>query len=123
VGLAVKYQHHHVAEFHGSSRAVASEVVVSVLREKTILEAADDVLVGDVGDGGSHLEEAPGVGPQGLIHLLLNLGQVMTSTCSDLGSLKVVDEGPFEILPGVDGVQLETLEASERRRFQGYREV
>jgi hypothetical protein len=47
----------------------------------------------------------------------------MTSTCSDLGSLKVVDEGPLEILPGVDGVRLETLEASERHRFQGYREV
>jgi hypothetical protein len=27
--------------------------------KKTILEAVDDVLVSDVGDGGSHLEEAP----------------------------------------------------------------
>jgi hypothetical protein len=50
---------HHVTEFHSSSWVVASEVVVGVLREKAILEAADDVLVGDVGDGGSHLEEAP----------------------------------------------------------------
>jgi hypothetical protein len=48
--------------------------VVGVLREEAILEAADDVLVGNVGDGGSHLEEAPGVRPQGLIQLLLNLG-------------------------------------------------
>jgi hypothetical protein len=44
---------HHVTQFHNSSRAVASEVVVCVLREKAILEAADDVLVGEVGDGGS----------------------------------------------------------------------
>jgi hypothetical protein len=94
-----------------------------VLREKTILEAADDVLIGDVGDGGSHLEEALGVGPQGLIHLLLNLRHVMMSTYSDDGSLEVVDEGPLEILPGVDGVWLETLEPSERHGFQGYREV
>jgi hypothetical protein len=34
------------------------------------LEAMDDVLVGDVFDGGVHLEEAPGVGPQGLVLLL-----------------------------------------------------
>jgi hypothetical protein len=37
--------------------------MVGALREEAILEAADDVLVGDVGDGGSHLEEASGVGP------------------------------------------------------------
>jgi hypothetical protein len=38
----------------------------------------------------------------------------MTRTCSDHGSLKVVDEGPLEILLGVDGVRLEALEPSER---------
>jgi hypothetical protein len=43
-----------------------------VLREEAILEVVDDVLVGDVGDGGSYLEEMPGVRPQGLIHLLLD---------------------------------------------------
>jgi hypothetical protein len=48
--------------------------VVDVLRRETILEVADDVLVGDVGDGGAHLEESPGVAPQGLVHLLLKLG-------------------------------------------------
>jgi hypothetical protein len=37
--------------------------VVRVLREEAIMEAADDVLVGNVGDGCSHLEETPGVGP------------------------------------------------------------
>jgi hypothetical protein len=46
------------------------------------------------------------VGPQGLVHLLLNLGQVMVSTCSDHGSLEVIDEGPLEILAEVDGVRL-----------------
>jgi hypothetical protein len=33
-----------------------------VLREEPILEVADDVLVGDVGDGGACLEETLGVG-------------------------------------------------------------
>jgi hypothetical protein len=32
---------------------IAPEVVVRVLREELILEAADDVLVGYVGDGGA----------------------------------------------------------------------
>jgi hypothetical protein len=91
--------------------------------KKAILEAADYILVDDVGDGGSHLGEAPGVEPQGLVHLLLNLGQVMVSTCSDHGSREVVDEGPLEILPRVDGVRREALEPSERCRFQGYQKV
>jgi hypothetical protein len=37
--------------------------VVCVLREEPVLEATDDVFVGDVGDGGAHLEETPCVGP------------------------------------------------------------
>jgi hypothetical protein len=35
---------------------------------------------------------------------------------------KVVDEGPLEVLPGVDGVLLEALKPSEGRGFQNYRE-
>jgi hypothetical protein len=30
----------------------------------------------------------------------------MVSTCSDHGSLEVIDEGPLEILAEVDGVRL-----------------
>jgi hypothetical protein len=64
----------HVTQLYGSSRAIAPEVVVRVFREKPVLEAADDVFVGDVGDVGACLEETPYIGPQGLIHLLLRLG-------------------------------------------------
>jgi hypothetical protein len=64
---------HHVAELHDSLGAVAAEVVVDVLRAEAILEAVDDILVGDVGDGGVHLKEASSVGPQGLVVLLLDL--------------------------------------------------
>jgi hypothetical protein len=89
---------HHVMQLHGSSRMVVSEVVVGVLREEAILKVADDVLIGNVGDGGSYVEETPRVKPQGLVQLLLDLGQIMMSTCSDHGSLEVVDEGPIEVL-------------------------
>jgi hypothetical protein len=78
---------------------IAPKVVVRELREEPVLEAADDVLVGDVSDGGACLKEVPGVGPQGLIHLLLHLRQIVASTRSDYGSLEVVDEGPCEVLP------------------------
>jgi hypothetical protein len=60
--LLVSLTCHRVTQFHYGSRAVASDVVVRVLREEAVLEAADDILVGDVGDSGSHLEETPSVG-------------------------------------------------------------
>jgi hypothetical protein len=54
---------HHVTQLYSSSQAVAPEVVVRMLREEPVLEAADDVFVGDLGDGGAHLEETLCVGP------------------------------------------------------------
>jgi hypothetical protein len=83
----------------------------------------DDVLIGDVSDGGVHLEEMAGVGSQGLVHLLLDLGQIVASTYLDYGSLEVVNEGPFEVLPGVDGVWFEAFKPSEGHGFQDYQEV
>jgi hypothetical protein len=71
--LLVSPSLHHVGELHDSLGAISAEVAVEVLRAEAILEAVDDVLVGDVGDGGTYLEEAPGVGPQGLVLLLLDL--------------------------------------------------
>jgi hypothetical protein len=65
---------HHIMQLHDNSWAIASKVVVRVLREEAVMEVADDVLVCDVGDGGARLEETPGVGPEGLVHLLLHLG-------------------------------------------------
>jgi hypothetical protein len=114
---------HHVVQLYSSSQAIAPEDVVCVLREEPILEAADDVLSGDVGDGGARLEEMPGVGPQDLVYLLLFLGQIMASTCSDHGSLEVVDEGLFEVLPRVDGVCLEAFKPREGCGLQSHREV
>jgi hypothetical protein len=94
--------------------------VVRVFREEAILEATDDVLIGDVGDGGAHLEETPCVGSQGLIHILLHLGQVMVSARPDHGPLEVVDEGPLEVLPRVDGVWLEAFKPHEGCGLQSH---
>jgi hypothetical protein len=65
---------HYLTQLHGSSQVVAPEVVVRVPQEKAILEETNDVLIGDVGDDGAHLEETSCVRPQGLVHLLLHLG-------------------------------------------------
>jgi hypothetical protein len=97
--------------------------VVCVLREEAILEATNDVLIGDVGDGGAHLEETLCVGPQGLVHLLLHLGKVVARARPDHGSLEVIDEGPLEILPRVDGVWLEAFKPYEGRELWSHREV
>jgi hypothetical protein len=114
---------YHVTQLHGSSRAVAPEVVVHALREEAVLEATNDVLIGDVGDGGARLEEMPCVGPQGLVHLLLRLGQVVVSTRPNHGSLEVVDEGPLEVLQRFDGVWLEAFKPREGCRLQSHWEV
>jgi hypothetical protein len=97
--ILVSQPGHHVTQLHGSSRAVAPEVVVHVLQEEAVLEATADVLIGDVGDDDARLKETPCVRPQGLVHLLLHLGQVVPSACPDHGSLEVVDDGPLEVLP------------------------
>jgi hypothetical protein len=44
---------------------------------------------------------------------LLDLGEIVASACSNHGSLEVVDEGPFEVHPGVDGVWFEAFKPSE----------
>jgi hypothetical protein len=69
--------------------------MVEVPLSEPILEAVDDVLVGDVSNGGMSVEETSGVIPQGLIPLLLALRQVMASTFSKHGALEVVDEDPL----------------------------
>jgi hypothetical protein len=47
----------------------------------------------------------------------------MVSACSNHGSLEVVDEGPLEVFPEVDGVWIEAFKPSEGHGFQSYREV
>jgi hypothetical protein len=104
---------HHVTQLCGSSWAIEPEDVVRVLPEEPVLEATNDIFAGDVGEGGTHLEETPCVGPQHLVHLMLHLAQLVASARSDHGSLKVVDQSPLEVLPQVDEVRLEAFKPRE----------
>ena len=71
-----------------------------------VVEVVDDVLVGDVGDGSPHVEEAFDVGPQGLAGLLFAHCKSVASSYPMQGSLEVVDENFLEVIPGVDGLRL-----------------
>ena len=70
------------------------------------MEAVDDVVVGDVADGGAGVEESFEVRPQSFPALLLAQPEVVSSSWMMDGALKVVDEERFQVLPGVDGVPL-----------------
>jgi hypothetical protein len=47
----------------------------------------------------------------------------MVSAHSDHGSLEVIDEGPLEVLPRVNGVWLETFKPCEGCGLQSYWKV
>ena len=49
---------HHVSEGHDRSGAVASKIMVELLCSEPIMEAVDDVIIGDVGDGGAGVEKS-----------------------------------------------------------------
>jgi hypothetical protein len=90
-------------------------------QEEPVLEAADDIIIGDIGDGGERLEETPCVGSQGLVYILLHLGQVMASARPNHGSLEVIDEGSLEAFPRIDGVWLEAFKPREGCGLQSHR--
>jgi hypothetical protein len=87
------------------------------------VEAVDNVLVRDVGDGGPHIEETAGVGSEEFIALLLALGEVVPGSCSGYRPLEVADEDLLEAFPGVDGVVGESFQPSQRCRLQSHRKV
>jgi hypothetical protein len=90
---------------------------------EAVVEAVDDVLLRDAGDGGLHIEETAGVGPEEFITLLLALGEVVSGSCSGYRPLEVVDENFLEAFPGVDGVVGEAFQPSQRCRLQSHRKV
>ena len=58
------------------------KVMVERLDSNATLEIVDDIVVGDIGDGGSCVEEALDVGPDRLALLLLAHGQGVSSSDS-----------------------------------------
>jgi hypothetical protein len=93
---------HHNMKARNSLRPVAPEIPVDARVGDAVVETIDDVVLRDVRDGGTDVEEATCVGPQKLVTFLLTLSKIMTSTCMSNRSLEVVDEDLLEVLPGVD---------------------
>ena len=68
------------------------------------MKAVDDIIGGDIGNGGSRIEESFDVGRQSLPTLLFAQAQVVASSWSMDGALQVVDEELLQVLPRVDRV-------------------
>jgi hypothetical protein len=114
---------HHITKAHNSLRPVPPEIPVYARVGDTVVEAIDDVVLRDVGDGGADVEEATRLGPQKLVTFLFALGKIVSSTCTSNRSLKIVDEDLLKSFPGVDGVAAEALQPSKQHGIQSHREV
>ena len=49
---------HHVAKGHDRAGSIPFEVTIELLSGEAVVEAVDDVVIGDVGDGGARVEES-----------------------------------------------------------------
>jgi hypothetical protein len=114
---------HHIMKACNSLQPVPPKIPVDAWVGDAVVEIVDDVVLRDVRDGGTDVEEATCVGLQELVTFLFALGKIMTSTCTSNRSLEVVNEDLLESLPRVDGVAAEALQSRERRRVQSHREV
>ena len=72
--LLVRLVCHHVGECPDGLGVLPAKISTQVPVGKVVLEAVDDVQIGDVGDDGMCLEEATSVGVQGFVFPLLALG-------------------------------------------------
>jgi hypothetical protein len=114
---------HHITKARNSFRPVPLEVSVDAWVGDAIVEAVDNVVLRDVRDGSTDVEEATCVGLQELITFVFTLSKIMTSTCAGDRPLEVIDEDLLEPLPRVDQVVAEALQPRERHRVQSHREV
>jgi hypothetical protein len=114
---------HHITKARNSFWLVPPEISVDARVGDAVVETVDNVVLQDVRDGSTNVEEAMCVGPQKLVTFLFTLSKIMTSTCAGDRPLEVVDEDLLEPLPGVDRVVAEALQPCERRRVQGHRGV
>jgi hypothetical protein len=92
----------HVLEVGDGARAATTEVFEGATVVETVLEEADDLLVGDVDYDGALVEEAPHVLAKGLTLFLLHLCKVHASTRAAHGAREVPGELFLEMVPLVD---------------------
>jgi hypothetical protein len=71
---------------------------------ETVLEEADDLLVGNVDYGGALVEETPHLLAKGLALFLLHHSQVHASTRTAHSSCEVAGELVLQLVPLVDRV-------------------
>jgi hypothetical protein len=121
--LLVRPSFHHVVEPCNGLGLVAAKISKESLVGDAVVEAVDDVLLGDVGDGGASVKEAAIVGSQELLMFLFALRQNMMSTCSSDRPLEVVGEDSFKIILRVDEVFPEAFQPREGSGLQGHRDV
>jgi hypothetical protein len=114
---------HHIMKARNSFRPILPEVSVDAWVGDAIVEAVDDVILRDVRDGSTNIEEATCVGSQELVTFLFALNKIVMITCASDRPLEVVNEDFLEPLPGVDRVVVEALQPREWRRVQSHREV
>jgi hypothetical protein len=100
---------HHVMKPRDVLGSVAAKVSKESLVGDAIVKAVDNILLGDVGDGGACVKEAASVESQELVTFLFALRQIVTSTCSTDHPLEVVGEDSLQIVPRIDGVFPEAL--------------
>jgi hypothetical protein len=114
---------HHITKARNSLWPVPPEIPIDARVGDAVVEAIDDVILRNVRDSSTNIEEATRVGPQELFMFLLALGKIVSSTCTGNRSLEIVDEDLLKSFPGVDGVAAEAFQPSERCRVQSHREV
>jgi hypothetical protein len=114
---------HHITKARNSLWPVLPKISIDDWVGDAVVEAIDDVILRDVRDGGTDVEEATCVGPQELITFLFTLSKIVMSTCARNRSLEVVDEDLLEPLLGVDGVVAKALQPRKRCRVQSHQEV
>ena len=73
---------HHVTDFHDGLGLLTAKVSEDVTVEEALMVAVDDILLGDVGDGGVFLKETLHIFSQELVPGLFTLRQIVMSTCA-----------------------------------------
>jgi hypothetical protein len=81
---------HHITKARNSLRPVPPKIPVDAWVGDAVVEAVDDVVLRDVRDGGTDVEEPSCVGPQELITFLFTLSKIVTSTCASNRSWKLL---------------------------------
>jgi hypothetical protein len=82
--------------------AATTEVFEGAAVVEAVLEEVDDLLIGDVDDGSTLVEEAAHVLAEVLALFLLDHGQVHASTQSAHGAREVAGELLLQLVPLVD---------------------